>query len=351
MTRLQSTMGAAAPIRVLVVEDSSFMRRALSRRIASDPRFIVIDTAENGREGVEKTFRLRPDVVTLDVEMPIMDGIAALKEIVAGCDVPVVMLSAVTSVGARITIEALEIGAVDFIPKANGAERVHETLLAAVMAKTRRKLRHTKDATTAVRSFQPRSALSGMPIVRPKIVIIGSSTGGPQALTEVIKCLPASLPAPVVVAQHMPAQFTLALAKRLDDTCQIKVVEATDGDELRPGVVYIAPGGAQMRVVGSRVHIAPNRGESLYQPSVDVMAESVLATYGKHVLGVMLTGMGSDGAREFTKLRAAGAYNIVQDQASCVVFGMPKAVVELGGASEVLPLNAIGERIRSVCIV
>jgi two-component system chemotaxis response regulator CheB len=325
------------------------MRRALSRRIASDPRFVVIDTAENGREGVDKAFRLVPDVVTLDVEMPVMDGIAALKEIVARSDIPVVMLSAVTSAGAKITMEALEIGAVDFIPKANGAERVHETLLAAVMANTRQKVRAQRAATPLQPQVVTRVAAAPKIAVKPKIVLIGSSTGGPQALTEVIKQLPASLPVPVVVAQHMPAQFTLALAKRLNDMCPIRVVEAKDGDSLDPGVVYVAPGGSQLRVTAKRLQVSPNKGESLYQPSVDVLAESVLAAFGKNVLGVMLTGMGSDGAREFTKLRAAGAHNIAQDQASCIVYGMPKSLVDAGGATEVLPLGTIGDRIRTIC--
>ena len=184
--------------------------------------------------------------------------------------------------------------------------------------------------------------------VNAKVVVIGSSTGGPQALQQVVSQLPANLPVPVVIAQHMPPQFTLALAKRLDDTCPPKVVEAKDGDALTRGVVYIAPGGMHLRVTPNGLRVDGDKGESLYKPSVDVLAESALNAFGKNVLGVMLTGMGNDGTKEFVKLKKAGAYNLAQDQASCVVYGMPRSVVEAGGADEVVPLDRIGTRIREV---
>lgn len=357
----------AVPYRVLVVDDSAFMRKALARRIETDPRFKVIDTASDGKEGVEKALRLKPDVVTLDVEMPVMNGIEALKAIHAKSQIPVVMVSAVTLEGARITLDALEYGAVDFIPKSRGAELIHEKLLAAVSANVSRGRGRpviappapthrpvTGAYAPAVGGHGPsagaRAAARPLGVVRvnAKVVVIGSSTGGPQALQQVVSQLPANLPAPVVIAQHMPPQFTLALAKRLDDTCPVKVVEAKDGDPLTRGVVYIAPGGMHLRVTANGLRVDGDKGESLYKPSVDVLAESALNAFGKNVLGVMLTGMGNDGTKEFVKLKKAGAYNLAQDQASCVVYGMPRSVVEAGGADEVVPLERMGSRIKEV---
>jgi two-component system, chemotaxis family, protein-glutamate methylesterase/glutaminase len=334
----------ANPIRVLVVDDSSFMRSALKRRIEQDSRFKVIDTAVNGQEGVTKALSLKPDVVTLDVEMPVKNGLEALKEIVAKSSVPVIMVSAVTEAGAKITIDALSIGAVDFIPKSKGAELIHEKLLAAVNAGLSRRImagRRTAPAAAAARSARAVTRVSA------RLVVIGSSTGGPQALQEVIKALPANLPVPVVIAQHMPPQFTLALAKRLNDLCPLRVVEAEDGAPLTPGTVHIGPGGMHTRVTSTHVKVEPDKGESLYKPSVDVLTESAINAFGKQILGVMLTGMGNDGAKEFIKLYKSGGYTLVQDQASCVVYGMPRAVADAGAANEVLPLDQIGPRIRS----
>lgn len=399
-----------APIRVLVVDDSAFMRAALRRSIEVDPRFKVIDTAADGRQAVEKALRLQPDVVTLDVEMPVMNGIEALKVLVAKSTIPVIMVSAVTDSGAKITMDALELGAVDFIPKAKGAELIHEKLLAAMSANPARRgmtmraqalqkaqedaqarakppikpqpqmppsAPHTPPHVHPAPPPPPLKTVSAPAFVRPverphfertplatpqsatpkrdisyvrvpaKIVVIGSSTGGPQALQEVIKQIPANLPVPVVVAQHMPAQFTQALAKRLDECCPPKVVEARHGEPLEKGTVYIGPGGMHLRVTSTEIHVDESKGESLYKPSVDVLAGSALEAFGKNVLGVMLTGMGNDGMAEFVKLHKAGAYNVVQDQATCVVYGMPKAVADAGAADEILPVERIGLRIRS----
>jgi len=332
------------PIRVLVVDDSALIRGVLSRKIEMDPRFKVVGTAANGREGVAKALSLKPDVITLDIDMPVMNGIEALKLIVKDCSSQVIMVSAQTEAGAAITLQALEIGAIDFIPKSRGAELIHEKLFAAAGAKPKGARAAPKPA--AIRPLTPAKPAAGVR-VNAKIAVIGSSTGGPQALQAVISQLPENLPVPVVVAQHMPPHFTKALAQRLNDTCPPKVVEAKDGDPLVRGTVYIAPGGMQTRVTANEIKVAPDHGESLYKPSVDVLAESIRNAFGKSVLGVMLTGMGGDGAIEFTKLRKAGAYNISQDQASCVVYGMPRTLFEAGGADEVLPLDQIGARMRS----
>lgn len=337
--------GTTNPIRVLVVDDSAVMRGVLTRKIESDSRFKVIDTASNGRDAVAKTLALKPDVVTLDVDMPIMNGIDALKAIMCDSSSQVIMVSAQTEAGAATTIQALELGAVDFIPKSRGMELIHEKLYAAALARPERKAVR-KPRPALVNPQAPTRPTPGAR-VNARIVVVGSSTGGPQALQAVIGQLPANLPVPVVVAQHMPQHFTKALAQRLSETCPPEVVEAKDGDPLVRGKIYIAPGGMQMRVTANEIKISPDQGESLYKPSVDILAESARAAFGRHVLGVMLTGMGGDGALEFTKLRKAGAYNISQDQSSCVVYGMPRTLVEHGGADEVLPLESIGGRIRS----
>lgn len=346
----------AEQVRVIVVDDSAFMRGALVRMIERDARFKVIDTASNGQEGVEKVRSLRPDVVTMDVEMPVMNGLEALKAIMESVRTPVVMVSTLTEAGALTTMKALELGAVDFLPKAlndkdknifRGAENLHEKLLAAAGVVNGR-----AEKVAEMKLYAPKVALPAPSLtarVDAKVVVIGSSTGGPKALQTVVTQLPKNLPVPVVVAQHMPPQFTLALAKRLDETCDINIVEAAAGDLLQPGKVYIAPGGFHMRLKPTMgLSIDPDLGESPYKPSVDVLAQSVHEVYGKHVLGVMLTGMGSDGTREFVKMHQSGAYVIAQDQATSVVYGMPKTVLEAGGVDEVLPIEKIGLRIRSL---
>lgn len=343
------------PISVLVVDDSAFMRKVLVRRIESDPRFRIIDTAADGREAVEKTIRLKPDVVTLDVEMPVLDGIEALRQIVAKTSTPVIMVSAVTESGAKTTLDALAIGAVDFIPKSKGAELIHEKLLAAASTKKRAPaMALVSPASARPPAFAPppSAAQHRAPFATarfaPKVVIIGSSTGGPQALQKIIAQLPERMPVPIFVAQHMPQAFTAALARRLNDLCPPKVVEAKDGEEPVAGTVYIAPGGVHMRIAKNGLKISPDNGESIFRPSVDVLARSALETYGKAVLAVMLTGLGNDGTREFVQLRKAGALTIAQDQESSAVFGMPKSLIEAGGAEEVLPLEQIGPRIREL---
>jgi two-component system chemotaxis response regulator CheB len=336
---------SAPLIRVLVVDDSPFMRGVLPPKIESDPRFKVVGTASNGREAIEKTLALSPDVVTLDIDMPVMNGIDALKEIVRQSSSSVIMLSARTEQGAAITLEALALGAVDFIPKSRGVDRIHEKLLAAVEAKVHKNRPSTQRSALA-RLIAP-SRVAGGARVAAKVCIVGSSTGGPQALQTVLSQLPDTLPVPVVVAQHMPPNFTKALAQRLNDICKPNVVEAQDGMPLTKGTIYISPGGMQTRITTTEIKVSADQGESLYKPSVDVLAESARSAFGKNVLGVMLTGMGADGAVEFAKLRKLGGYNISQDQASCVVYGMPRSLVEHGGSDEVLPLDQIGTRIRS----
>lgn len=362
---------------VLVVDDSVFMRQALSRRIEEDPRFKVIDTAVDGRSGVDKALRLRPDVITMDVEMPDMNGLEALRHIVAHTNIPVIMVSAVTDAGARATMNALRIGAVDFIPKSQGTELIHEKLLAAVEAK--KKIDRTsfsrppglpKSQPPSPRSTvgpslkapvapnsgarahlpAPQSAFRQPALThQPEVIVIGSSTGGPQALNTLISRLSPKLKQPVLIAQHMPAQFTKALAQQLNDVTKLTVLEASDGETLKSQTVYIAPGGMQMTVTKDRkIALLPDTGQSVYRPSVNVLAASVHAVFGGRVLAVMLTGMGSDGAEGFAKLHQSGATTIAQNEASCVVYGMPRAVVEAGVANLVLPIDRISDEINQM---
>lgn len=335
-------------INVLVVDDSGVMRRALTRRIQTDSRFRVIDTASDGREGVEKTLKLRPDVVTLDVEMPVMNGLEALRAIVSKTRTPVVMVSSVTKAGANITMEALEIGAVDFIAKSNSGDMIHEKLLAAARAKLQRPAPIAPRTRVAAPKLAVTNRTNRLRTSPPKLCLIGSSTGGPQVLQQVLAQLPASLKVPVVIAQHMPAQFTDALAKRLDQICRPKVVEAKDGDMLSPGAIYIAPGGMQTRIVENQIRVSADKGESLYKPSIDVLGDSIFQTYGGRVLGVMLTGMGADGTKAFLKMHNAGAFNIAQSEDTCAVYGMPRALVEANAADEQLGPEQIGARIASL---
>ncbi len=338
-------------IRVLVVDDSTFMRGALVRMIERDSRFTVIGTAVNGQEGVQKAQELKPDVVTMDVEMPVMNGIEALREIMATVKVPVVMLSTLTEAGASVTMQALELGAVDFIPKAlqdkdknifRGAELIHEKLLAAAGARVAPIVAETVPAVRSV-------AAASVARVNARAVVVGSSTGGPRALQIFLQQLPERFGLPILVAQHMPPSFTKALANRLNETCAVSVVEATEGAALMPGTVYIAPGGVHMRVgADNRLHMAEDVGESPYKPSVDVLAESVLSVFGGQAVGVMLTGMGNDGARAFLALRKAGAYILAQDQGSSVVYGMPKVVAENGAANEVVSVTEMGHRLATL---
>lgn len=337
---------AYSAIRVLVVDDSSFMRSAITRHIQRDARFQVVGGAVNGREAVEKALDLRPDVITMDVEMPEMDGIEALRQILARTAIPVIMVSSQTEADARTTIQALQHGAMDFIPKAGGFEHLNEKLH-AVATSARARLAPTAQSRSplarAARAAAPR-ALS----FAPRLIVIGSSTGGPRALLQTLERLPANFPAPIVIAQHMPPQFTAAMARWLSDHCAIRIVEAAEDMPLAAGTAYVGPGGMQFRIVKGRAHVAASQGESIYKPSVDVLAESAAASYGGDVLAIMLTGMGNDGARGFLRLKQAGAHVIAQDQASSAVWGMPRAIAETGAADEILGVEDIGRRIRTL---
>ncbi|HAG53307.1 MAG TPA: chemotaxis response regulator protein-glutamate methylesterase [Alphaproteobacteria bacterium] len=355
-------------IKVLIVDDSAFMRNILERMIKTSSDMEVVGKAENGLEAVELVKSLKPDVVTLDIEMPKMNGLEALKVIMKECPTSVVMVSSLTEQGAKETIQALELGAIDFIPKAldNAAENifkkaefVKDKITAASRAKVSGKAsrfvtssRSTKPtdkvAMPKMSGYLKRASYKGV----PKLLVIGSSTGGPKALSEVISGLKSNLKVPTVIAQHMPEGFTNALADRMDRSYDISVKEAEDGEKLNPGCVYIAPGGKHLRVENRLntlyAKISGDKGESPFRPSVNVLAESANKAVGANCVAVMLTGMGSDGAKEFKTLKESGAYVITQDEETCTVYGMPKSVVDLNASDEELSITQIATVVNAL---
>ena len=435
--------------KVLIVDDSTFFRKRLKEIVESDPTMQVVGEAKDGKEGVDLTQKLHPDVITMDVEMPVMDGITAVKEIMAKCPTPILMFSSLTFEGANSTFKALEAGAIDFMPKnfddiAHRREEAIKTLIGSIKAVSRSRVRGFRAAPSAVRSAAGTATVASSPLrrtstlssglssgstrtssfgtARPSsltsrttassvsslssrttaspaptagaamgqykkinemlssdqgvpaaarkftfgdhkaettafkksgklhsIVAIGSSTGGPIALQQIIPKLP-KLSVPVVIVQHMPASFTTTFAARLDAMSQLHVVEAKDGDILEPGTCYIAPGGKQMifeRVgVKTRVRIISDTGRVSYNPCVDVSFASLCQIYGGKVLAMILTGMGSDGCEGCSLLKKKGSVVWAQNEETCVVYGMPQAIVNANVADLVLPLNEIAE-----CIV
>lgn len=349
-------------IRVLIVDDSAFMRNAISGMLSSDPEIEVIGTARDGIEALEKVTSLRPDIVTMDIEMPKMDGLTALKQIMATNPVPVIMISSLTSEGAKATLDALEFGAVDFIPKnlsdlSVNIMKIREILINKVKQITQKKLASPKTRSPAPqRILETPHGVSSMPTTtrRMGIVSIGTSTGGPKALHAILPHMPKDFPVPIIIAQHMPPAFTGPFAERLDQICRISVKEAEDGESLKPGVALIAPGRGHMRVRRQRaietiVTISENRDEFIYRPSVDALMFSVAECFPGRALGVILTGMGNDGLKGLTALKKTGGKVFAQNEETCIVYGMPKAVVDAGIADKVLPIEEMaGEIINAV---
>ncbi|HDH99898.1 MAG: chemotaxis response regulator protein-glutamate methylesterase [Candidatus Latescibacterota bacterium] len=331
-------MKGAGRVRVLVVDDSAFMRRAISTVLESDPEIEVVGTAGDGLEALEKVKSLDPDLVTLDIEMPRMDGLTVLKHIMKEHPLPVLMVSSLTTEGADATLTALELGAVDFIPKDLSISldivRIRHTLLEKVKAIAKRGLRRRAPTEPKILTPPPKRKF--------EVVAIGVSTGGPMSLQKVLTKLPADLPAGVLVVQHMPPKFTKSLAERLDRLSTFEVREAVDGDEVTPGRVLLAPGGRHLRVRRKgEVEVGEEPFDALYKPSVDELMASVAEHYGPWGIGIIMTGMGHDGRNGIRLLKRKGGYIIAQDEASCVVYGMPRAIVEEGLADAILPLDEI----------
>ena len=399
-------------IRILIADDSAFMRKVLTDLFKAQPDFEVVGTAINGRDAVEKVKKYHPDLLTLDVQMPVMDGLDALAVIMEIAPMPVVMLSSLTKEGTDETIRALSLGAVDFISKAGGSisriDTIEEDILAKCRAAAKANVRSAMKGTRAAelaekerrakeKSEPPRmrhvelkartNPFAAKPaaeekktnpfghrenpllqkrrqVLTPhaqaapnvkasgagssKLVAIGTSTGGPQALQSVITRLPGDLPCGVVVVQHMPPGFTKSLANRLDSLSKVSVKEAEDGDVIEPGHVYIAPGNYHMRVAseGSKRKIVLSQDPPVgnHRPAVNVLYDSV-APVGKNLVAVIMTGMGCDGTEGMKKIKAQGGYSIAQDESTSVVYGMPKSVVDAGLADEVRPVTDIARAI------
>lgn len=358
-------------IKVLVVDDSGFFRRRLAEILNSDPQIKVVGTATNGLEAVEQTLALHPDVITMDYEMPVMDGITAVRKIMQRQPTPVLMFSSLTYEGARVSLDALDAGAADYLPKnfediSRNPDKVRQMLCERVHALARSN-RQSLGASfvssasppavaprvTRTRSLTPAPAPMPVTAESPrrspapgkrqyKLIAIGTSTGGPVALQKILTKLPASFPVPILLIQHMPGAFTAAFAERLDKLCQITVKEAKEGDMLRPGVALLAPGGKQMMVdARGAVRILPGDERLNYKPSVDVTFGSAARTLQDKVLAIVLTGMGADGREGARMLKQAGSSVWAQDEASCVIYGMPMAVVKANLADGVYDLDEI----------
>lgn len=383
-------------IRVLVVDDSAFMRKAIEIILQKDPDIKVVGQAADGQEALELIGKLDPDVITMDVEMPRMDGITTVRHIMSRCPKPVLMISSVTKEGAETTLRALEAGAMDFISKP--ASRVSLDIVhmeqdirdkvKAVFKRRPPQVRHffsktavakpqvsaaspkapTVTASSAAAKYglsmrasavdaAPGNAPNPLVVVKPAgrvlrdIVSIGVSTGGPPAVQKVLSALPADFPVPIVIAQHMPAAFTGPFARRLDNACEISVKEADSGEVLRSGVAYVAPGGRHIRIEAKlstiTIHVSDEPKSALYKPSANVLHESVGLAMGRRALGVQLTGMGSDGLEGIRVLKGKGGRVLAQSDATCVVYGMPKAVVDAGLADDIVDIDDMALAIMS----
>lgn len=345
--------------RVVVIDDSAFMRKLITEMVQSSDEFVVVGTAVNGEDGLREISELDPDIVTLDIEMPVMDGLAALEQIMKRSPRPVVMLSAAGSpAGSDMTIRALELGAVEFVRKPSGPisidlVTVREQLIGALRAAAKinpRRLREALRKTPAKRPREPASSAA-----TPGSVIgiaFASSTGGPRALAEIIPHIPAGLGVSVFVVQHMPKDFTRSLAQRLDLTSPMAVAEAVDGEPVAENRVYLAPGGVHMVVAQSstgpivRLESGPPVWE--VRPAADPLFKSVASVFGRKTIGVILTGMGRDGAQGLKAVRAAGGTAVVQDESSSLIYGMPQAALNAGGADHIVAVTEIAGKLVQI---
>jgi two-component system chemotaxis response regulator CheB len=337
-------------IKVLIVDDSAFMRMALSRMLAYDPGLSVVGSAANGTEALQKIVALDPDVVTLDVEMPGPDGLETLRRIMAQLPRPVIMVSSATFQQAEITFKALAAGAFDYVPKQlspNSLDIHHigEGLVAKIKAAA--ESWHSRDRLALLRK-PPRSAVPPTREVShsaPAVIALGVS-GGPRALQEMLPTLPADLPVPILIVQHMPAGFIAPFAKRLNSLCAVSVCEASHGEVIQPGVVYLAPAGLHMTVSPSSnsrtlISLSDKMENQVHIPSIDVMMLSVASAFHSQAMGIIMTGMGSDGAQGMKAIHREGGLTVGQDEPSCVVYGMPRVCAEMGILDRVVPLSQI----------
>jgi two-component system chemotaxis response regulator CheB len=360
-------------IRVVVIDDSAFMRKSLSILLESDPEIEVIGSAKDGDEGYNIVKSLKPDLVTLDIEMPKMDGLTALRKIMKDSPVPVIMVSSLTTEGAEATLKALEYGAVDFIPKELSYVNVNiikikdelirkvkviakETSLKERIRRIMGREKEHPETSFADRGRKVISVTNHLPKIGYKAVCLGISTGGPMSLQKVIPNLNEKIKCPVFIVQHMPPKFTKSLADRLNGMSKIEVKEAQDSEKPEAGTVYIAPGGFHMTLrqcpneSSPCINISEEPSGTLHRPSVDVMINSAAEVFGKYALGVMMTGMGKDGLEGIKKIKDLGGHCLVQNEESCIVYGMPRSVIEAGLADAVVPLENIADTINKAVL-
>lgn len=360
MGDLLTSFSGTNPIRVLVVDDSALVRSLLTGMINAQKDMVCVGAAHDPLIAREMIRVLNPDVLTLDIEMPRMDGLAFLERLMRLRPTPVIMISTLTERGADVTLKALELGAVDFVSKprlgiADGLAELQAQIVEKIRIAASVNVKRCVPAAEAMLypDPQPTPAIAAAhaslaSVAESTMIFIGASTGGPEAIREVLLGLPAQSPA-VLITQHMPPGFTHSFAKRLDSLCRMTVQEAVHGERIRPGHVYIAPGGRQFRVqrCGAHFETVVEEGELVnrHKPSVEVLFQSAARELGRQAIGVMLTGMGSDGARAMRELKDVGGYNLVQNERSCVVFGMPRSAILHGAAHEVLPVSDIAPAI------
>lgn len=340
-------------IKVMVVEDSNFMRKSIAALLSSHPRIGPVSLAGNGEEAIENLADVEPDVITLDFEMPGMDGLATLNKIMTTRPTPVIMFNAHTKRGANVTVKALKMGAVDFIHKPSGAisldlvrvkdELIEKVIAAASTRSSLKKRSYKKESSKSIRE------MGKMPHPERSILFMASSTGGVQALSTVIPKIPASFPMPVLVVQHMPPLFTGSLASSLNENSALLVKEAEDGDILKAGVVFIAPGGWHSIVnrtsKGAKIKLDKKPSNTILRPCADITMNSIASAYEGNSIGVILTGMGNDGTAGAAAIRNRGGVIIAQDEATSTIFGMPRSVIEAGAADAVVSLDRVADQI------
>jgi len=354
LTKNQAT---ARKVKVLVVDDSAFVRRAIIRMFENSPVISIVEVASDGAMAIELIKQQRPDVVTLDVQMPVLDGLSALARIMKECPVPVIMLSSITGKGGDQTLKALDLGAVDFIDKsAAGGTMDFSNLLQELTSKIL--VAASIDLKKLNNNVNINTTLSAPTTAKGKgtdIVLVGVSTGGPPALQKILGAIPALFPVPILIVQHMPIGFTASLAERLNRSCQIEVKEAEDGEIARAGKAYIAPGGTQMKLSRNgeelQIRLDSKPDDTLHKPSVDVLFESAARTCGSRSLAFVLTGMGKDGAAGAKAIKTAGGRVVVESEETSVVFGMPKAVMDVIKVDEVCPLHQVAEQMISMTAI
>lgn len=357
-------------VKVVIADDSALMRREIKRILETDPNIEVIGVARNGQEALELTQSLNPDVVTLDINMPVMDGMTALQYIMMECPKPVIMLSSLTQEGAVTSYEALELGAVDFVAKPGGTvstniqevarDLIYKVIsasgsnLSAAKAARKRKKQHTDALERTLNTQKSKQVFTESRFgKRTKLIVIGQSTGGPNTIMEIIPEIPKSFPHSILIIQHMPSTFTPSFAERLNRSCAIPFKEASPGDLIEPSRGLLAPGDIHTILApgpqgSEKIFIRTSKfpEDSWHKPSVDVTMESVLSSYNpKDIIGVILTGMGTDGASGLAKIRKAGGRTIAESEETAVVFGMPKEAIRLGGAEFILPAYEVGKKI------